>query len=82
MNPQGIQFPLGLPQGQQQGFNPGLQQNAAPGQMGMPTAGESSSMGANMQNAAQMIQVSFCTRIRSISWFTGWQASRQQAGKV
>lgn len=61
MNPQGLQFPSGFPQAQQQNFNVGNQPNAASvasGQMGMPAVGDSSNMGAQLQNAAQMVQVS------------------------
>lgn len=64
MNPQGMQFPLGFPQAQQQSFNVGLEPNAisaASAQMGMPTVSDSSNMGSQLQNAAHMVQVSLRT---------------------
>ncbi|GAC72847.1 hypothetical protein PANT_7d00308 [Moesziomyces antarcticus T-34] len=55
--PRGIQFPPGFPPGQQQGFPAAAQPNA--GQMGMPTANNPAApAGAQMQNAANVFQVS------------------------
>jgi len=58
MNPQSLQFPLGFPQAQQQNFNAGVQSGGVPGQMGMPTASDPNNVGAQVQNAAQILQVS------------------------
>lgn len=64
MNPQGLQFPLGFPQAQQQSFDSGsIQPNlvsAQAAQMDMPAFGDSNNntMGTQIQNATQMLQVS------------------------
>lgn len=87
MNPQSLQFPLGLQQGQQQqNFNAGIQPNtlsasavpAAPaGQVAMPAVGDSNNMGAQMQNAAQVLQVSLI-RIASHHISLGFQVRSQR----
>ena len=63
MNPQSLQFPLGFPPGQQQNFNAGIQPtavSAAPASTNMPATSDSNNnTGTQLQNAAQMVQVSF-----------------------
>ncbi|KAJ9479770.1 ARID domain-containing protein [Pseudozyma hubeiensis] len=84
MNPQGLQFPSGFPQAQQQNFNVGNQPNAASvasGQMGMPAVGESSNMGAQLQNAAQIVQWKFARRFDLICNEIGHRLGQPRAWK-
>lgn len=70
MNPQGLQFPLGFPQAQQPNFNAGIQPSAvsaAPGQMGIPAPSDANNnMSTQLQNAAQIVQVSLSALLSRI----------------